>query len=221
LVLHGARQKVGKGGIASASVISSGGREVASAGGLVVDATIFSGGVLIVSSGATVTGGVNVVAGSAIIDGTMAAGQTVSFAGSAGTLQLDNLSAFGAAISGLGGAFEKIDIGGFAFGPSETVAWSQAGTSGTLTLNNGATSGSLTLVGTYATSDFRLFTDGRGGTLVKDPSATPNAAPATTHFTQAAASLESGRGAALATVHGGGTALLGASPPLITATSGR
>jgi autotransporter passenger strand-loop-strand repeat protein len=221
-VIHaGGYEEIARHAVASGSMISSGGHEVVSSAGLVIAAAVFNGGSLVVSSGGSVSGGLTIHAGSATISGTMAAGQTVSFAGTAGDLKLDNLAAFGAAISGFGGVSEKIDLGGFAFATSETAKWSQSGTSGTLTVHDGAKSASLTLIGTYATGDFQLSTDGHGGTLIKDPTG-GDVLPATTRFTQAAAGVEGGRSAAgLATVHAGGSALLGASPVVGVATSGR
>jgi len=220
VVRAGGHEPVEGGATASGSLISSGGHEGVASGGFAVAATVYNGGAFVISSGGIVSSGLTIHAGSATIDGTMAAGQTVSFAGTAGDLTLDNLSAFGAAISGFGGASEKIDLGGFASGASETAKWSQTGTSGTLTVHDGAKIASLTLIGTYATGDFQLSTDGHGGTLIKDPTA-PAAVPAT-RFTQALGGMEGGRFAAsAAAVHDGESALIGASPLVGVATSGR
>jgi len=219
-VRSGGYEKVAKGAIASGSVISSGGHEGVAAGGVAAGAAI-SGGTLTVSSGGAISGGLAIHAGKAIVSGTMAAGQTVTFTGTAGVLELDNLAGFQAAISGLTTPNRKVDLAGFVFSSGETVSWTQAGTSGTLTVQDGAETASLTLIGTYATSSFHLAGDGRGGTIVTDPHTTPDALPAATRLAQAAAALEGGRAAAsFATVHGGG-APLGASPLVIEATSGR
>jgi autotransporter passenger strand-loop-strand repeat protein len=221
VIRSGGHEEVERGGTTSGSVVSNGGREIVSSGGLAIAASLFNGGTLIVSSGGSISGGLTIHAGQATIGGAMAAGQTVRFAGTVGTLRVDNLAAFGAAISGFGGPTERIDLGGFAFAGSETTTWAQTGTSGTLTVHDGATSGSLTLVGTYATGDFALSTDGHGGTLIREPTILA-ALPATTRFTQAVAGLEGGRFAAsAAAVHGGGSALIGASPLVGVATSGR
>jgi len=207
---------VASGAAASGSVIS-GGTEHVQAGG-VAAATIVSGGTLLVFAGGSVTGGITLHGGRAIISGTMAAGQTVSFVGTLGTLALDNLAGFAAAISGFGGASERIDLGGFAFGSGETATWSQA--NNTLTVHDGAKSASLSLIGTYATSDFQLSHDGQGGTFIRAAGASPGAVPATTRFAQAAAGLAGVRAGA-ATIQTGGNALLGASPLVAIATSGR
>jgi autotransporter passenger strand-loop-strand repeat protein len=229
-VRSGGHEVVAAHAVASASQISSGGHEAVSSDGAIVGAQLFNGGVLVVSSGGVVSGGLIIHAGSATLDGAMAAGQTVSFAGAAGTLKLDNLAAFHARISGFGHPSENLDLGGFVHGAGETVTWTQAGTSGTLTVHDGAKVASLSLIGAYATADFKLFADGAGGTFVRAPTVTPGALPATaapddlardqaaTRFTQAAAALESGRaGPAAATPRG----LLEPAPLVTAATSGR
>ena len=127
-------------------------------------------------AGGVVSGGLTFHGGTAVISGTMAAGQIVNFAGSAGVLELDNLAAFHAKISGFTTTSEKIDLGGFAYSSStETLSWTQSGTSGTLTVSDGAEVASLTLIGIYATSNFNLANDAHGGTFVYDPRACPPA----------------------------------------------
>ena len=200
-------------------MIGSGGTAVVSSAGTIVAAQVFAGGTLMVSSGGNVSGGLVMHNGQVTIDGTMAAGQTVSFAGAGGVLRLDNLAGFHAKISGLSVAAEKIDLGGFAFSSGETVTWTQSGTSGTLTVHDGAKTAALTLIGTYASSSFNLHADGHGGTFVSDAPA----AMAAARFGQAVAgfqAIQAPAGPDVA-VHGGGRALLGVSLALVTATSGR
>jgi autotransporter passenger strand-loop-strand repeat protein len=204
---------------ASGSVISSGGTELVSSGGKAVGAIVSGGGLLTVASGGVISGGVTLRGGVAIVSGTMASGQTVSFAATSGTLELANLSSFHAKISGLTTSADKIDLLGFAFTSGETVTWTQSGTSGTLAVKDGAKTASLSLIGAYATSDFTLAKDGHGGTFVTDPPA-PDAAPATTLFTQAAAGLGA-HGQGVASVHSGGAAMNVASSLVTAATSGR
>jgi autotransporter passenger strand-loop-strand repeat protein len=206
-------------GSASGSVISKGGQEVVSSGGVTIAATLFNGGALIVSAGGTVSGGLTIHAGKATLGGAMGAGQTVDFVGAGGTLKLNNLAAFQAKIAGLSTPAEKIDLGGFAFSvSSETVTWTQAGTSGTLKVQDGAKTASLTLIGTYVTGDFTLTNDGDGGTFVADPPASQAiAAPTATRFVQALAGFGAGRGAPAA-IHSGGTATT-IAPPLLNATA--
>jgi len=82
-------------------------------------------------------------------------------------------------------------------------------------LHDGAKTASLTLIGTYATSNFKLSGDGHGGTFIKDPGPHPAAA----RTVQAAASL------ALAPAGPGGGSVGGRSqasePSPITAASPR
>jgi autotransporter passenger strand-loop-strand repeat protein len=145
VVLAGARD--------AGSLIGYGGKEVVSSGGAADEATVFAGGALIVSSGGSLVGGLAIRAGEGVISGTIAAGQTVDFTGTAGMLALDNLAGFRAVISGLSARGQEIDLGGFAYGGSkEAVSWTQSGTSGTLTVSDGAQTAHLTLIGTATSS---------------------------------------------------------------------
>ncbi len=123
---------------------------------------MISGATMTVSSGGVVLAGLTLSGGTANISGSMAAGQTMSFAGTGGDLALYNLPAFGASIGGFGSG-DKIDLGNFAFSSAATRSFS----SGTLTITNGASHASLTLVGAYVTSNFALSSDGVAGTLIK------------------------------------------------------
>ena len=186
-----------------------------------VGATVFAGGVLSVTQQAGVFGGLTLAGGTAIISGTVSGGQTVSF-GTSGTLELGNLPGFHAAISGLHTSAQKVDLDGFAFSTSESVAWTQSGTSGTLTVTDGAKVATLTLIGSYTTSDFKLAADGHGGTFVFDPPArSPMAARAATRFAQALAGYEGDRGASFAAIHAGGAALSSAAGLITVAMSAR
>ncbi len=69
--------------------------EYVSSGGI----TASSGGRITVSAGGIVQAGLTISGGTALVSGTVAAGQTVTFAGSGGDLALANLSAFAAVIS--------------------------------------------------------------------------------------------------------------------------
>jgi fibronectin-binding autotransporter adhesin len=212
LVRSGGHEAVEAHGAASGSVISNGGREVVSSAGSVVAATVSSGGALIVASGGVVSGGLSLKGGEAVISGTMAAGQTVSF-GTSGVLQLDNLPGFAAKISGLSKLAQQIDLGGFTFSVGETVSWSQTGTSGTLTVTDGTKTASLTLIGSYSSGNFHLSNDGHGGTFVDDPPAA--------RFAEAIAGFGGRASPGAEVVHAGGTALISASTLVTAATSGR
>jgi autotransporter passenger strand-loop-strand repeat protein len=171
VVLSAGHERVRSGGIASATIISAGGFEAVSSGGVAFAAQV-SGGTLTVSSGGSILGGVTLHAGTVNISGGMAAGQTVKFSGSAGTLTLNNLAGFHAKISGLTQAAQRIDLGGFAFSGAPTASWTQSGTSGTLVVHDGAKAATLTLIGTYSNASFKLADDHHGGTFIMDPQTT-------------------------------------------------
>ena len=182
------------------------------------------GGTLLVAAGGAVSGELLLLEGGrAIISGTMSSGEVADFYAPRGTLELENLAGFHAAISGFNTSGQRIDLGGLAFASgSETITWAQSGASGTLTVTDGAKVAALTLVGTYVASNFQLGDDGHGGTVItepKRPAMTPNS-PAINHFAEAMAGLRGGRDQAFV-VHSGGTALSNAPPLVTAATSGR
>ena len=142
--------------------------------------------------------------------------------GTTGELQIDNLTDFRAKIGGLGGAGDKIDLGGFAFSSTgETVSWIQTGTSGTLTVHDGTKVAHLSLIGTYAKGDFNLAADGDGGTLISDPGGVPAAALAATRFVESVAGFHGPREMRAGIgVKSGAVPLLSAAPLVTDATSG-
>ncbi|HZZ87327.1 MAG TPA: hypothetical protein VFE13_03240, partial [Caulobacteraceae bacterium] len=223
VILSGGHENVFNHAVASGSMVRFGGRENVASGGVAVGAAV-SGGTLTVSAGGRLLGGLSLHGGKAIISGAMAAGQSVAFTGTAGVLELDNLPAFHAAISGLATSDQKVDLGGFSFSVGETATWVQSGTSGTLSVVDGAKSASLTLIGTYVTGDFKLTDDGHGGTFVADP---PPAAARSANARQAdplvaaMAGLRGGRAAGLLAAHAGPTERSPAAPVVAAAMSGR
>ena len=94
-------------------------------------------------------------------DSTVAAGQTVSFTGSGGTLDLGAPQGFAGEISGFDtvGANDTIEVAGpWVFsGFTENAG----GTQGTLGFTNGASTLSLTLLGDYNPADFAASNRGR------------------------------------------------------------
>jgi autotransporter passenger strand-loop-strand repeat protein len=157
-----------------------------------------SGGTLIVSSGGVLGGGLAIEAGSAVVAGAVSAGQSVSFTGASGVLTLDDPAGFDAKISGLSQPGQKVDLAGFGYdSATETVSWTQTGTSGTLTVRDGAQTASLSLIGAYVGGDFSLASDDHGGSYVSDPHpATVGGGGALLRLIQAAASLAPADGAA-------------------------
>jgi autotransporter passenger strand-loop-strand repeat protein len=205
----------------SGSVISFGGQEVVSSGGKAVSATVSANGLLTVSSGGAAAGGLTLAGGRAVIAGEMAGGQIVVFKGPTAVLELHDLPQFHATISGMTGSGQKIDLRSFAFSAGESVSWTQSGTSGTLTLSGGFQVARLTLIGSYATSDFNLAGDGKGGTVVSDAPASNGVAPSgrAAPLVQAAAGLHGGRYTAGLPVAGGGRTDSVAALPIAPALS--
>jgi len=213
LVLSGGQEIVqGGGAVASNAIIQTGGVELVFAGGHVYGTTL-SGGMLKVASTGKLSGGLTINGGRAVIMGEVQAGQTVGFTGS-GVLQLNNVSAFGAAISGFTNSKERIDLNGFAFSGSPTASWTQSGTSGTLTVTDGSEAANLTLIGTYDATNFILGDDAHGGTFV-----TVSQTGAATRFAQAAAGTAGGRAMAMVPAYRGGP--VEASPLVGAVASGR
>jgi autotransporter passenger strand-loop-strand repeat protein len=171
IVSSGGDIYVSSAGTANGTVISSGGYAYLESAGTANGTVVSSGGTFEVLSGGIVAGGVTLAGGTAYIDSaTVGAGQTVTFAGGNGDLVLQQPTAFSAAIGGFA-AGDTIDLGTFAYATTETATFVEAAskTSGTLTIFDGAQTEKLTFLGTYATSNFALATDGSQGTLITDP----------------------------------------------------
>ena len=176
-MLNGGHEVVSSGGVADATVISSGGTLGVVRGGTASGTTVLNGGHEIVSSG-----GFEAVAtlnGSGTLE--VSSGGSVGAVdfGSGGILQLDTLVAFGGTISGFHFG-DQIDLRGLAFtSGKDTLSWSQltsgANASGTLTVTSGAKVETLTLLGQYAVADFSATSDGHGGTLITDTSSVSSA----------------------------------------------
>jgi len=108
---------------------------------------------------------------------------TVTFV-SGGTLQLDAGAGFTGVIKDFGkpDLLDRIDLQAIAFGAGTTRSFKEAAsnTSGTLTVTRGTHTVHLTLLGSYEATNFKLATDGKGGTLVADPPVTGGGASQTT-----------------------------------------
>jgi autotransporter passenger strand-loop-strand repeat protein len=157
-VLSGGSEVVSSGGTASGTIVASCGTETVR--GRASGGTIKGGGVFEVASGGTASGTVGFVSG--------------------GTLQLDIGASFTGAIKGFAKP-DRIDLRRIAFGAGTTRSFVEAAshTSGTLTVSDGAHTVHLKLLGIYTTSNFKLATDGHGGTLVTDPPAASGASGTT------------------------------------------
>ena len=110
---------------------------------------------------------VTIANGAAVeIDGPSA--RSVAFAGTTGTLKLEDPQAFAGLISGLSGA-DAIDLSGFAYGANVTATYLGNATGGTLTVTEGTKTARVALSGNYLSSSWTLSSDGKGGTVVVDP----------------------------------------------------
>ena len=106
------------------------------------------------------------------IDG--ASAQSVTFAGTTGTLKLDNSVSFSGHISGLAEA-DALDLVDVHYGSNTTATFSGDMNGGTLAVSDGINTASIALAGDYLGSSWTLSSDGNGGTAVVDPSIYPNA----------------------------------------------
>ena len=109
----------------------------------------------------TVTDGATVA-----IDG--ASAQSVTFAGSTGTLILNDAPAFTGQVLGLTGS-DTLDLADVSYGATTTASFSGTASGGTLTVTDGTHTAQIALVGDYLTSGWTLSSNGHGGTDVVDP----------------------------------------------------
>jgi hypothetical protein len=91
----------------------------------------------------------------------------VTFAGTTGTLWLDQPATFTGKVSGFG-AQNVIDLPGIAFGPQTTLGYSANSnkSGGTLSIATGANTANIALLGSYMASSFAMESDNHGGTMV-------------------------------------------------------
>jgi hypothetical protein len=103
----------------------------------------------------------------------------VTFAGSTGTLVLDQSASFTGTVAGMSGA-DAIDFADI--DPSKVGAPSYSGdaSSGTLHVTDGTHSGNIALLGNYMASVFIAGSDGHGGTSVVDAPALGGVQPLVT-----------------------------------------
>ena len=93
---------------------------------------------------------------------------TVTFAGSTGTLKLDNSSTFIGTVAGMTGQ-DTIDLMDINFATAQTPVFSGDNTHGTLTVTDGTRTADLALLGNYLASSWTVSNDGHDGTNVVDP----------------------------------------------------
>jgi hypothetical protein len=90
----------------------------------------------------------------------------ITFAGAAGTLQLDSPWAFSGKVAGFGGQ-DQIDLADVSFGAQTTLGYARDGsTGGELKVGDGIHTAHIALLGNYMASSFITASDGHGGTLI-------------------------------------------------------
>jgi hypothetical protein len=106
----------------------------------------------------------------------------VTFAGSTGTLKLDQSPSFGGTVGGFGGQ-DQIDLADVSYGAKSTLGYSanSNNTGGTLTVNDGTHTATLALLGQYIAGSFVAASDGHGGTLVSEQALSSTQTPLLTH----------------------------------------
>ena len=92
----------------------------------------------------------------------------VAFAGSTGTLQLDDSLGFSGTVGGMSGQ-DIIDLRDINFSTVHSPTYSGTSTGGTLTVADGAHTAEIALSGNYLASSFVPSADGAGGVDVVDP----------------------------------------------------
>ena len=93
----------------------------------------------------------------------------VTFAGSTGTLKLDQSQSFSGTIAGFGGQ-DQIDLADVGYGAKSTLGYlvNSNNTGGALTLNDGTHTATLALLGQYIAGSFVAASDGHGGTFLSE-----------------------------------------------------
>ena len=92
----------------------------------------------------------------------------LTFAGSTGTLQLDNSSSFSGTVAGMSGQ-DILDLRDINPATVHTPNYSGTDSGGTLTVTDGVHSANIALLGNYLASSFATSSDGHGGTAIIDP----------------------------------------------------
>jgi hypothetical protein len=122
---------------------------------------------LIVQATSAVIGQTTIAAG-ATTEITSAFSGAITFAGSTGTLQLDNSSSFSGTVAGLAGQ-DTLDLRDINPATVQAPTYSGSSSGGTLTLTDGAHTAKIALLGNYLASTFVTSSDSHGGTAVVDP----------------------------------------------------
>jgi hypothetical protein len=102
----------------------------------------------------------------------------VTFAGSTGTLQLDDSAGFAGTVTGMCGQ-DTLDLRDINFATIGTPTFAGNSSGGTLTVTDGAHTANIALLGNYLASTFVASSDGHGGASIADPVLTAATSPST------------------------------------------
>jgi hypothetical protein len=108
------------------------------------------------------------VAPDSTVDISSAYAGDVTFAGSTGTLQLDNSSSFTGTVAGMTGQ-DTLDLADINFATVQQPTFNGSSSGGTLTVTDGTHTANIALIGNYMASSFVTAADGQGGTSVTNP----------------------------------------------------
>jgi hypothetical protein len=119
-------------------------------------------------SSGTVAGQATTIAAGAAVEIPSAYSGAVTFAGSTGTLQLDNSASFSGTVAGMADQ-DTLDLRDINPATVQTPTYSGTSSGGTLTVTDGTHSANIALLGNYLASTFVASSDGHGGTAIVDP----------------------------------------------------
>ena len=128
------------------------------------DGVVFTSG-----SGSSVSAGNLLVGSGASVELTGAYSGTITFAGSTGTLKIDNPASFTGSIGGQLAIGDVVDLPNITAGAGATLGYSGNNGPGTLTVSDGTHTDSIALLGNYSLANFTASSDGNGGTSFIDP----------------------------------------------------
>jgi hypothetical protein len=128
------------------------------------DGVLFTSG-----TGSSISAGHLTVGVGAGVELTGAYSGTITFAGSTGTLKIDNPTSFSGSIGGQLAIGDVIDLPNITAGAGATLAYSGNNGPGTLTVSDGTHTDSIALLGNYSLANFTASSDGNGGTQFIDP----------------------------------------------------
>jgi hypothetical protein len=148
-----------------------------------------NGGALTFTAAVTGSGQAVIESGSLVFKSSFS--QNVTFTGPSGVLKLFDSKSYTGTVTGFsltGGTSLDLRDVGFVSAGEATFVDNGHGTGGVLTVTDGVNTAHINLVGDYTASTFVASSDGAGGVIVVDPTASQSNA-ASSLFTQAMASL--------------------------------